>query len=504
MTQREMQPLLEKYGWAVSKLITRSMGIVSKSYNQMVMMDLLMALPVKPQLKEIDISKMTLPDGSPVIFENIAVGGYITRDRDANMPNRLTVHLVFTKDINMTWDEYFNKMTAYGEDYLQNEVAFTYLHEAMHILMRHYDFYINQTYFQIIQEFRPEFTKEQMGELLNHAFDYWINGYLIEQSNTNTIMNSLGNNPKFLSLYDPNLSPGQLEQAEIVVKLAKEADIQTEEIRDSDNNLWGTITTININGHSNTTFNILGPANMGDISTDSADPDVQDINDVIGSVRNSLLDKTRGDGSSGSFSQLGIDYAVPLDWFNHLKSSIFTLTQKYTKHYETSWTRLRHKMRHIATLPGRIYYEKEMAVIISIDQSGSMTDQDLEKVNYVVSALAKKSVFTEILLHDTTVAAREKFKGKDFPGIRKFITTRVACGGTSHAEVFQIVNEIKDQNKNMKLIYLSFSDNYSDIEHQYNDELFRDIPSYWIMTTGGKPVNVPGMQISLESGLLQN
>jgi len=155
-------------------------------------------------------------------------------------------------------------------------------------------------------------------------------------------------------------------------------------------------------------------------------------------------------------------------------------------------------------MPGRIHYDKEMAVIISIDQSGSMSNTDLEKINYVVKELAKKAVFTEVLLHDTRVAERRRFIGKKFQGIREFITTRVACGGTSHKEVFEIIDEIRKEKTTRKLIYLSFSDNYSDIEQVYSQEVFDKVPAYWIVTTGGKPVNVPGMQISLDNGLLQS
>jgi predicted metal-dependent peptidase len=179
------------------------------------------------------------------------------------------------------------------------------------------------------------------------------------------------------------------------------------------------------------------------------------------------------------------------------------LVNHYTNHYERTWSKIKNKYRHIAMFPGHKYYEKELAVVISIDQSGSMSDSDLEKINYVVSELAKKTVFTEILLHDTAVVSREKFTGKQCPNIRKFITNRVACGGTSHNEVFQILNEIRLANPKTKLIYLSFSDNYSDIEQVYNAELFRKITPYWITTDERNPVRVPGTQISLENGLLK-
>jgi predicted metal-dependent peptidase len=199
-----------------------------------------------------------------------------------------------------------------------------------------------------------------------------------------------------------------------------------------------------------------------------------------------------------------VDYSVPIDWFSHLKNSVFNITQKYTSNYEQTWSRLKNKFRHIAPMPGRIYLDKQLAAIISIDQSGSMSDKDLEKINYVVSELAKKAVFVEILLHDTRVAERKRFDKKSPLNIREFITNRVACGGTSHQEVFQIVDEIKTENKKRKLIYLSFSDNWSDIDQVYDPAVFDKITAYWVTTDESRLVNVPGMQISLEHGLLQH
>ncbi len=225
---------------------------------------------------------------------------------------------------------------------------------------------------------------------------------------------------------------------------------------------------------------------------------------MLDSARANLLEKTRGNENKGTLSKLGIDYSVPLDWFKLLKNSLFTMVRHHTSSYDQTWGKIKNKMRHVAMMPGRIYYEKELAVIVSIDQSGSMSNDDLEKINYVVTELAKKAVFVEVMLHDTTVAAQKKFIGKQFPGIRDFVTNRVACGGTSHREVFANIDEIRIQNPKTKLIYISFSDNYSDIEQVYPTELFQKITPYWITTDQNNTVNVPGMQVSLEHGLLSD
>ena len=504
MTQGEQKKIENDFGWAISKLISKSIRVISETYDDIVLIDLLMALPVRPMFEEIDLSKMQKADGTQLTQQDTAIGGYITRDTEQGNPNRMIVHLVFSKDINVTWDDFFAELISTRSKAYQAMVSFVYLHEAMHILMRHYDYYLNRNYYDIIDEFRSELPESEKDELLNHAFDYWINGYLIEQAKDRSTIREFENNSNFSGLYDKNLSPGVLEQQEIVIKLAKEAKIEKRELLDNNGNMWGTATTITINGNSSTTINVDGQHQL-----DSADPsdtssNLQDITDVMEGTRRNLLNNTKGSGSQGAFHKLGVEYAVPIDWFDHLKSSLFTLTQKYTSQYDQTWSKLKSKMRHVAPMPGRIHYEKEMAAVISIDQSGSMSDSDLEKINYVVTSLAKKSVFVEVLLHDHRVASRQRFEGKKFQGIREFITNRVACGGTSHQEVFEVLREIKEEKKTRKIIYLSFSDNYSDIEQVYDSALFDKIPAYWIVTQGGKPVNVPGMQISLDSGLLQN
>jgi predicted metal-dependent peptidase len=465
-----------------------------------------MALPIKPSFEEIDLSTMKDQNDNQLTMEQTAIGGFITRDTDRGNPNRMIVHLIFSKDKELTWDKFFDKLIHTNGSHFHNMTAFVYMHEAMHILMRHFDYYLNQSYYSLVSGVRPEYNEDQISNILNHAFDYWINAYLLEKASSNSVIHSFKNHPeKFSGLYDPNLSPKiGLTQQEIVIKLAKESEIETKQLMDANGNHWGETTTITINGNSSTTVSVDGNHDININDMNQNDSNIQEVGEVLGNVRRDLLDKSRGSGKVGGFSELGVDYSVPTDWFKYLKSSLFTLSQKYTSTYDQTWSKLKNKMRHIAPMPGRIYYKKEMAIIVSIDQSGSMSDADLEKINYVVTQLAKKSVFTEILLHDTSVAERKRFQGKRFQGIKDFVTHRVAFGGTSHKEVFEIIKEIKNEKKTRKLIYLSFSDNFSDIEHVYDPDTFNNIPAYWIITSGGKSVNVPGMQISVEDGILQH
>ncbi len=502
MTKIDKQKVLEDYSWAMARLTSKLIPIIKASYKDINLLDLLMNLPVKFEVDEINPNDLPLKkDGSQVKPEDVSIGGYITRDSEAGNPDRLVVFLTFTKSTEQNWDQYFNKLLS--DNAFQHSIAFVYMHEAMHLLLRHYDFYLNNMYSDIVKRIRPEMDEKSTDTLLNHAFDYYINGYLIEQAEPHTTIASYKEEANdFTGLYDSNLSPHILQQQEIVEKLAKEAEFKKQSITNSDGDTIGEITEITINGNTDTSITINSGACKITQQPRPSEAE-QEISEVLSSARENLLEKTRGEGSTGTLQKLGVDYSVPVDWFKLLKNSLFTMVRHHTSQYDQTWGKIKNKFRHIAMMPGKIYYEKELAVIVSIDQSGSMSNDDLEKINYVVTELAKKAIFVEVMLHDHRVAEQKKFIGKQFRGIREFVTNRVACGGTSHQEVFQRIDSIRRDNPKVKLIYLSFSDNYSDIEQCYNTELFKKITPYWITTDERNPVKVPGMQISLEHGLLQ-
>ncbi len=501
MTKIEQRKIIDEHSASMSRLTTKMIPIIQKTYQDINLIDLLMALPIKFEINEIDPANLPVKkDGTTLTLKEVALGGYITRDTDAGNPDRLVVFLTFTKSIEKSWDDFFKELV--NDSYYHHTLAFVYTHEAMHILLRHYDFYLNSTYENVIKGIRNDLDEDSIHGLLNHGFDYFINGYLIEQAIQGSTINNFKNeNSNFIYLYDANLSPKILQQSEIIQKLAKEAEIKKTLLMDQNGNEIGSMTEITINGNTSTSIDMNN--GVGNISQQPRETQAeQEISEVLDSARGNLLEKTRGNENRGTLSKLGVEYAVPTDWFKLLKNSLFTMVRHHTSSYEQTWGKIKNKMRHVSMMPGMIYYEKELAVIVSIDQSGSMSDDDLEKINYVVTELAKKAIFVEVMLHDTKIGAQQKFVGKQFRGIRDFVTNRVACGGTSHKEVFDEIDQIRRKNPKTKLIYLSFSDNYSDIEQVYPAELFNKITPYWITTDERNTVDVPGMQISLEHGVL--
>jgi hypothetical protein len=516
--------IADEFSWAISKITTRIIPIIQKSYDGLDMINLLMSLPIRPDFKEIDMDqvienykKNNGEKSEDNLKKDLSLGGYIRRDIDENDSNRMIVYIVFTKDIKETWDEYFNKI-VYGpqSDSYITSIAFIYLHEALHILNRHYDFYLNRQYYKYVDKFQPNLNENEKAELLNMAFDYWINSFLIEEVASHSSIASYKDNPEtFAGLYDQNLSHKNKTQPEIVEILAQKSKVNTTEIYDNDGNKIGEIRDVEINGRTTSTVYLEGQhqsegkENKKDQTAKKSIGDTmgetQPLKEALDNVRNAILEKTKGSSSQKIFEDLGISYEVPLDWFKELKHSIFTIVQKQTNNYDQTWGKIKNKFRHVAKLPGKVYKEKMLIGVVSIDQSGSMSDDDLRKINYVVSQMAKKANKIIILKHDTDIVSEHTFTKNTFKDLDGFVAMRESCGGTSHSKVFKRLDEIMHEKefKDKKMIYLSFSDNYSDIEECFSPTIFKNIIPYWIMTSGGRRLrNVTGMQISLENGLL--
>jgi hypothetical protein len=253
------QKIQDEFSWANSRLTTQMIPIIQKTYQDINLIDLLMNLPVKFKFDEVDVSKIPpTKNGKTVTEKDVALGGYITRDSEAGNPDRLVVFLTFTKDVNNTWENFFN--TLVDDPHYANKLAFIYLHESLHILFRHYDFYLNATFEKIVTAIRHDLDQKAIAELLNHAFDYYINSYLIEQADPNSRIAEFREREKFNGLYDPNLSASVLQQSEIVEKLAREATVNQEKIQNLNGDTVGTITEITINGDTSTHISIDGGA----------------------------------------------------------------------------------------------------------------------------------------------------------------------------------------------------------------------------------------------------
>jgi len=133
-----------------------------------------------------------------------------------------------------------------------------------------------------------------------------------------------------------------------------------------------------------------------------------------------------------------------------------------------SWRKLHNNYRvHGINIPGYIdnaeKYPDEL--IITIDTSGSINKDDLQKFSDIIVQSMKYFTTIRTISHDIPVTDEQTFSKDNIYAFLNYIskTGFKGRGGTSHIKVFQRIEEINKKKSNISLV-ISLTDNYSDIE----------------------------------------
>ncbi len=226
-----------------------------------------------------------------------------------------------------------------------------------------------------------------------------------------------------------------------------------------------------------------------------------EIENAMRGVQNQIASKTRGTGAQSILSDLGIPIEVTVDWLEKIDSELFKEVRRYTRKQDISWRKLKNKYRHIAHLPSIKNYETEIYATVIIDQSGSMSDIDIRKINFITQKLAPKCKELRIIVHDYEIIKDETFRRKVESNVKEFMKKRYSQGGTSHKEVFESLDN--DKKKIGEHIVLVFSDMYSDIDGLFfNYDNLKNYNWYWVYTEDSASImdNIPGKHINMETG----
>jgi len=126
--------------------------------------------------------------------------------------------------------------------------------------------------------------------------------------------------------------------------------------------------------------------------------------------------------------------------------------------------------------------------------------EDLQRLLYLIESESTRIASLRVLIHDTRIIKdfliEDDYDIASSPQFSEALATRYTSGGTSHKCVFEAIEQAKLPDPSM-VLYMSFSDNYSDIEEEFNNfPIMRKLINYWV-AAGGVPVNVPGTNIKM-------
>lgn len=217
------------------------------------------------------------------------------------------------------------------------------------------------------------------------------------------------------------------------------------------------------------------------------------------SVTTALATMSRGTGSAPIFETAFAAKKVKTGWFKKL-SAKFTKDVYYaTETFRAEWSNLNIVYRHKFKAPKHTYETHKLSIVLSIDHSGSVSDEALGKLLYLFNKHSKRISNLYIIIHDddivkefnitadTDIAQDSKFK--------QALGNRIATGGTSHFKVFNRIAELikKKVIDPEKTLYISYSDNYSDIPKSWKEvSAMKKLSSTIFLAPEDNPVNVPG------------
>lgn len=393
--------------------------------------------------------------------------------------------------------EYFIK--SLDNSIIRKFLAFSYIHELQHILRRHNTKSTISIYQTIVESYLRKHNKsiDNIYEFINIAFDYAINYSIFDLIDDKDFIEIL----KEHILYDKYYHNSQFTELTILKELLDKLDeikIESKELNTTSKQKKTISTTILLD-------NIEITKHKEKSKTDDTIDDIEieikldsQINNLSYILVKFINEKSKGSNSQETFKNLGGLKKVKSDWIKELINRIFIITRDITHQYYSTWSSLKNQYRRIGLFPNKKFLKKTVFIYVSIDQSGSMSDNELRKINYLLTVIAKRVGYLHIMIHDSSIVKifelGQKSDNNSKIDLDDIINKRYSSGGTSHKPIFQYLDDNIKKIDVPQSIYISFSDNDSDIEENYlNYRVIQKIKKFWVTTE--REVKVLGKNI---------
>jgi hypothetical protein len=374
--------------------------------------------------------------------------------------------------------------------------AFVYLHEVQHILRKH----ITSSYNKLMNNITGDIPHAH--QLINIAEDHAIN-YSLKDLFIASPLRSSWNAIEAVGMYDANYHSQKMSDIDILKDLL--AQSKSMEVSE----LSPTFSKVEMDGKSSIQPIEPQGAEEGD-GGDTKDSDkcstkIDDIDasmtDLADSIKEIIQTNTKGSAAGELFEEIFSAVEVETGWFKKIKASFKRQVYYKTHDFNTSWANLNNTYRKIYKAPKKQFLDQKINIILSVDHSGSMSTEDLQKLLYLIESESTRINSITVLIHDTVVI--KEFRIEDdydiasSPNFKEALATRYTSGGTSHRCIFNHIQNMNLPDPDM-VIYLSFSDNYSDIEECYKAyPVMNKLTKYWICAGANNPVKVPGTNIRM-------
>jgi len=403
------------------------------------------------------------------------------------MGENTKVHMVFMYNDAKKLHSLLTNIEKYRGVFL----TFVYMHEVQHILRKH----TTSTYDNMMQRIASNIQNPH--EAINIAEDYAIN-YSIKDLIKLSELNSYWHEIEQCVMYKTEYHSKKMSDIEILKNMvanAKEPQV------DDKGNGYKVVSMDGKDSLQPTAGKAEGEGGDGSgdkTSTATDDADIA-ISDLSNSLQDIITTATKGTAAGELMEELFSAIKVETGWFKKIKASFKRQVYYKTHDFYTSWSNMNNVFRRIYKSPKKFFMDTKIEIILSVDHSGSMSTEDLQKLLYLIESESTKISAITVLIHDTRIVKSfeisDDFDISTSPMFKEALAVRYVSGGTSHDCVFRHIEDMKLKEPD-KVIYMSFSDNYSDIEQTVgNYPIMRKLTKYWICAGANNPVKVAGINI---------
>lgn len=375
--------------------------------------------------------------------------------------------------------------------------AFVYMHEVQHILRKHNTSSYETMMTRIAGDIA--FPHEAINIAEDHAINYSIKDLFIQSP-----LSSKWSEIEVIGMYKAEYHQKKMSDIEILKDMVDNGEcITKKQITDMlsevtcDGKTSNQPTDSGTPGEGDDDSSKSGKADKLSTASDDLDASLSDLSDSLQEI---ISTNTKGTAVGELFEDLFDSIKVETGWFKKIKASFKRQVYYKTHDYTTNWSNLNNTFRRIYKSPKKQFIDNKINIILSVDHSGSMGQDDLQKLLYLMESESKRIASVRVLLHDTRVTkefiVEDDYDIQASPEFKTALATRYSAGGTSHACVFEYIQDMKIPDPNM-VMYMSFSDNYSDIEQTFkNYPIMRKLTNFWVRASG-VPVEVPGTNIAM-------
>ena len=204
------------------------------------------------------------------------------------------------------------------------------------------------------------------------------------------------------------------------------------------------------------------------------------ISTQLSVIETYIKEKMKGVGSLQGLIDIGEPTPFDISWFKKLKSYTVRDMLVDKKRNEVTFTDInrllyQHSVTQKVLMPALKDRVKEYHVIVTVDESGSMSNEELRYINYLIKE-ANKFAHIYLIKHDYDVVFEKYLKPRSKETL-DLVKQRHAAGGTSHAPVFKKIEEYWYTKKLIKtrgkVAIIICSDFYSDLEEVFAE--YKDI-----------------------------